>query len=477
MIMSIILTSSNFIFPLITFTYVARILQPEGTGKVAFVQSAITYFTYIAMLGVAGYGRRECAKVRDDPAKLSGLVKELLCINLVSTVVAYILLFLSLFIIPKFSDNKTLFITMSATILLQTIGIEWLYQALEKYSYITVRSLIFKIISIILILIFVRQPSDYILYGGILTFSLSASFLMNFINARRYVSIRDAQIHDLKRHLSPIMVFFFSSIIITVYGQLDALMIGFMKGDYEVGIYNAALRIKSVVVSVSTAITGVLIPRMTAYYNKGSQKEFYELLTKSFRVTLSLMFPMTIFIMLNPKDVLMVLGGEKYLSADSALLVLMACSIVLSLTNFFGNQILIPKGMEKRYSFSVFVGLLIDIVLNILLIPGLGAVGAAIATLVTETWNMVWMGLGCKTEIRESLFKINYIKYLLPLCIASAIIFALGYLTAELHFLIRLIINALLFFGIYYSLLTVQKDPIILEGIAYVKRILKWKKS
>ena len=131
-IMSTLLTVSNCVFPLLTYSYVARVLGPIGTGKVAFVTSVLQYFGYIATLGIPAYGLRECAKVRNDKEKLSGLVYELFVINLCATIVAYILLFIGVAFYPKFYEYRYLFAVQSITIILTSIGFEWLYQSLEE---------------------------------------------------------------------------------------------------------------------------------------------------------------------------------------------------------------------------------------------------------------------------------------------------------------------------------------------------------
>lgn len=160
--MSTLLTTANFVFPLITYSYVARVLTPVGTGKVAFVQAILQYFSYISIGGIPSYGRRECARIRDDKRKLSHLVQELLLINLVLVVVAYVALFTSIIFVPKFHQYRSLFIIMSISIMLEAIGVEWLYQALEEYSYITIRSLVCKCVYVFLVFLLIRSEKDYL---------------------------------------------------------------------------------------------------------------------------------------------------------------------------------------------------------------------------------------------------------------------------------------------------------------------------
>ena len=148
-VMNAILTMSQFVFPLITFPYVSRILLPIGTGKVSFATSIVSYFTLFAQLGIPTYGIRACAKVRDNREELSKMVQELFIINLMMSALAYVVYFAAIYYVPRFRQDKDLFLIVGLTIFFNAIGMEWLYKALEQYTYITVRSIIFKFIAIV----------------------------------------------------------------------------------------------------------------------------------------------------------------------------------------------------------------------------------------------------------------------------------------------------------------------------------------
>lgn len=472
-VMSIIQTTSNFLFPLVTYSYVARVLMAEGTGKVAFVQSVLSYFSYFAALGISGYGMRECAKVRDNKEKLSEITHELFIINMISTIFAYIALILVLFIIKRFHAYIALFVAMGLNILLQTLGMEWLYKALEKYTYITIRSIVFKSISVLLIFLLIKEPKDYVRYAALTIFSTGASNVLNFVHARKYIDYKKIKFYNLKIHLKPIIVFFMSSIIITVYAQFDTIMLGLMRGDAEVGIYNAALKMKTVVLSVSTAVTSVLSPRMVVYVEKGENENFKELLVKSLRLSCVLLFPLVFFVLLNTKDIILFVCGAEYLPAVPTLIVLMICVFALMLTNIFGNHILISKNDEKRYSVSVFLGMWINLCLNRILIPKYASVGAAIATLVTEVFNVYWMGRGCREEIMYMARNISVKKYILPLLIGILFQVSICVLFQPVHLFLKLLINMLVLFGVYYLLLFIEKEPTIMSGIETVRNIFE----
>ena len=156
-IMNAILTMSSFLFPLISFPYVSRILGPDGTGRVDFATSLIAYFLMFAQLGIPTYGVRACAKVRDNKHLLTKTAHELLIINLVMSAVSYAVLFLAVLFVPRLRQDRVLYILVSLTILFNTIGMEWLYKALEQYTYITIRSILFKIVSLAAMFLLVRE--------------------------------------------------------------------------------------------------------------------------------------------------------------------------------------------------------------------------------------------------------------------------------------------------------------------------------
>ena len=461
MIMRILLTASDFLFPLITYSYAARVLGAGGTGKVAFAQSIMQYFLYLAMLGIPAYGRRECAKVRGDKANLSHIVQELLIMNLVSAAAAYSALAAAILAAPKLFAYKDLLIVLSPSIFVNAIGLEWLYQALEEYAYITVRTIIFKVISVVLTFRFIRSSDDYILYGFAAIFASLASCVCNFIYARKFISLKKKGRYNFKKHLKPVFTLFAATAVITIYTNFDISMIGFIRSEREAGLYSAALKIKAAVLAVSTTVTSVLIPRMAYNFRRENTRELNKLAVTSLRVSMVLALPLAAFAFIFSEDVLRLVCGNEFLSAAGTLRVLMVCVIPLILTDLFGNQLLISLGDEKTYSQSVAVGLFINVALNCFTIPTLGAAGAAAATLVTELWNVFWMGRGVR-EYAVMLWKeINYLQYLIPLLAGSLAGLLTRNCIQEIPVFGKLVLGAAAVFGIYYGMLLSAKEPIL----------------
>ena len=260
-VLNTVRTASTMLFPLITFQYASRVLLAEGMGRVAFATSFVAYFNMLTQLGVPSYGLRACAQARDDRERLSRTAQELLLINLLAGLIAGAALVVCLFIVPRVRADRGLFAIVGTTLFFDAIGMEWLYQGLEQYAYITYRSLAFKAASLIAVFLMLRRPEDYLVYGAISVFAGAAPNVLNFVHARRYISLRPVGGYHLSRHMKSVLVFFAMTCAVTVYTNMDEVMLGFMRGSADVGYYNVAVKIKVALVGIVSALSAVLMPR------------------------------------------------------------------------------------------------------------------------------------------------------------------------------------------------------------------------
>lgn len=471
-LMNAILTISAFIFPLITFPYVSRILLPEGTGKVSFATSVVTYFALFAQLGIPTYGIRACAKVRDNKEKLTRTVQEIFIINIVMSLITYIVFFLVLNIVPRMQADKTLFVITSSTILFNAIGMDWLYKGLEKYTYITIRSIIFKFIALLAMFMFVHQKSDYIVYGGISIFAGSASNICNLLNVKKYIQIKPIGKYNIKQHMRPILIFFAMSCATTIYTNLDTVMLGFMKTDMDVGYYNAAVKIKNILLGIVTSLGTVLLPRASYYIENDYMEEFRRITQKAINFVFLISIPLTVYFILYAKEGILFLSGNAYSKAILPMQVIMPTLIFIGLTNIMGIQILVPLGREKIVLYSEIAGAIVDLFINILLIPRMAATGAAIGTLIAELAVWIVQFVALRYDIIEAYKKVKYFAIILGIIIASML--SIWIKLFRLGSFITLVLTAIVFFGTYGVTLIIAKEPLVNEIVEQIlKKILK----
>lgn len=471
MIMNVILTVSSMLFPIITFPYVSRVVGAEGIGKVTFVTSIVTYFSMFAQLGIPTYGIRVCAKVRDNKEELSRVVHEILIINVITCIISYIALGIALISVPRFADEKILFLVISTTILLNALGMEWLYKGLEQYSYITIRSLIFKVIALIALFLLVHNEADYIMYGGITIFAAAASNVLNFINARKYISFRPLGNYHFKKHIKMVLVFFAMSIAITIYTNLDNVMLGFMKTDIDVGYYTAAVKIKLVLVSAVTSVSAVLLPRASYYVDKGLIDEFVDIAKRAMNFVIVFVIPSVIYFMVYAEEGILLLSGEGFEPAIPAMQAIMPTLLFIGVTNILGIQMLVPLGKEKQVLYSTILGAIVDLVINILLIPKYGATGAALGTTAAELVVLIYQIIIMKDMAKKVFAGMRWHVVLIGTTLALVSCYWVKSLGLGAFFALAL--SAVCFFGVYVIFLMLTKERIVFDMVEIVLNKLK----
>lgn len=469
-VMNAILTMSQFLFPLITFPYISRILLPTGTGKVSFATSVVSYFALFAQLGIPTYGIRACAKVRDDRKALERTVQELFLINLIMSILAYIVLFLAIAFVPRMRQEKALFLIVGLTILFNAIGMEWLYKALEQYTYITVRSIIFKLIAVVAMFVLVHEQKDYVIYGGISILAASASNVFNFFHAHKYVSIKPVGSYNFRQHLKPIVIFFAMSCAATIYTNLDTVMLGFMTSDAEVGYYNAAVKIKSILVSVVTSLGVVLLPRASYYVECKLMDKFCRITHVALNFVILISVPLTVYFILFAKEGIFFLSGAEYEASIVPMQIIMPTLLFIGLTNIMGIQTLIPLGKEKVVLYSEIAGAVADLLLNVALIPSIASAGAAIGTVVAEGVVFAVQFWALRKEVLSSYQKVRYGTIVLALALAIAS--CLWVKTTALGSFASLLVSAILFFAVYGGVLVLRKEPLAWQMAEKVRQML-----
>ena len=374
----------NLLFPLLTFPYVSKVLNVEGIGQYNFAQATVSYFLLVAGLGISTYAIREGAKYREDKEAFNVFASEVLLCNAISTIIAYLLLALCMIFVGKLQTYATLIWVFSIQIVFTTIGVEWLYSIYEEYEYITIRSIVVKIISIILIFIFVRDSDDTINYAVITVFAYVGSNILNLIRSKIYFKIVKVHMSDCIKHLRPILVIFASNIAIMIYVYSDTTMLGFMQTDFEVGIYSVSVKIYNIVKNLLSSVLIVSIPRLSMYYGNGRIKEFKSTAQKVYDSITALVMPAVIGLMCVSKQVVLVISGDAYISAESSLRILCIALLFCIYAWFFSQCILMPAKKEKTILIATCISAVINIGLNFCLIPIWKENAAAFTTFVAE---------------------------------------------------------------------------------------------
>ena len=474
-IFNFIKTFSGVAFPVITFTYSARILGVDGVGQVNFAKSIITYFTMFALLGMNHYGTREAAKLREDQDRLSKYVHEMLLINCVTTALAYILLLLAMLVVPKLQNYTALLLINSFTIILQGMGMEWLYQGLEEYRYIAVRSVLFQAGALVAMFIFVRDARDVVPYAAVTLVASSGSYVLNFVNARKYIHFRWYRNYEIKKHLRPLLWLFAMTVSIELYTVLDSTMLGFLQGDAAVGRYTAAVKVNKLVNTLITAVSVVLIPRLSFYIGQGKWEKIKNLVNKAYNYVFLLSVPAAVGLFILSDEIIMLFSGSTFCSAGFTMRLLTPIVLLIPFSAATNQQTFVPMGKEKLILLSTSVGAMTNLICNALLIPRFSENGAALATVLAETAVAIVCLLNAKRYFDMGQVFKHYYQYWVSASPIPLITMLAKML--PVHYVIRMLIVMVLSAGCYFLFLFVLKNDYLLEAFGAVRNKLVGKRD
>lgn len=463
-------------FILITTPYVTRVLGAENLGKVDYVTSIIQYFILFTALGVPNYGIREIARTRENEFERTKVVLELGIILVVTTIFGYIILFFLLNKISNFKEIKNLILIMSTWILFNNIGFEWFYQGIENQIYITLRYIFVRIIVIILMFLFVKNPNDYIIYGIITVLMNSGSNILNLINIKKYLSFKEIKLKDLNifRHLKPILIIFAASLSISIYLQLDVVMLGNIN-DKIVAYYTVPNKLIRLVMILITALGTVLVPRISNCIKNKDVENYKKYINLSLKYILMIAIPSLVGIFLLADNIIYIMAGEKFLQSILTMKILVFILFIVGLAYFLGFQILYPHGLEKYYTYSVTIAAIINFIFNYIMIPKYYQNGAAIGTIIAELTGVIMMLYFTKNYLKDiEFYSLKNLKYFVSAGIMG--IFILIIKTLNLSNLLTMLVAISLGSIIYFLILFLLKEDIIILGMNMLKNRFKKEK-
>lgn len=362
------------ILPIITVPIVSDALGPEGIGTYNFVNSIVDYFILAATLGLANYGVREIALVREDKTLLSRKFWELVIFSMMSTAVTLICYFGFLLLI----DNSFYFLISSISILSSAFDITWFYSGIENFKKITIRNFIIRIIGFLLIVLTIKDSNDLVLYFLINILSVLVSQISLWISLNKYIYWVKVSLRDCISHFKPAIRFFIAKIAVTVYQSSTKTILGFMTNMTLVGLYSNAYMLVLISSNIINAMNTIMIPRMSQMYGKDDEKGMIILLKKT--VQLQLFFTIAMMFGINSISNHLVdwFFGPEFAQIKNILPWLSPVIIFQTFQMAIAAQYLIPKNEIKNYNISVIIGAVVTVVSTITFIPLLGVFGAVL---------------------------------------------------------------------------------------------------
>lgn len=417
------LTLSSYVMAFVTFPYVSRVLGVSKLGLVEFVDNSIAYFLLFGSMGISILGIREIAAVKDKREERDAIFSNLLGINLCFTIITLIIYFILIVFVPKLHQYSELFYIGSAKIIFTVFLSEWFFAGTENFRYITLRSLIIKVLYVIAVFLLIKNPNDYKLYFILTVGSVVLNAFINFIYITKVVRINfkhGINIIFLKRSI----LLGIYNIMTSMYLTFNVMFLGFVSNTTQVGYYTTAFKVYTVSLGFFTAFTGVMIPRMSSLLANEETDRFKELIIKSFRAMCTFSIPIIICSIILAPQIIYVLSGRGYEGAITPMRIIMPAVLFVGIAQVIAKQVLTPMKKDKILFLASIIGAVISIIINILLVTRLHSIGSAIVLLGSElAVTSTYLFFVIRHSVIELPFNSiwNNLLYSLPPCIICII--------------------------------------------------------
>lgn len=456
--------------PLVTTPYVNRIIGAYGVGISTYTNTTIQYFILGGSLGVAIYGNRQIAYVRDDAKQLTKTFLEIQIVKIVGIAISTAVFFLYLI---GFARYKEYMLLQCINLLAAAFDIAWLFQGLENFKITVIRNMIVKIVSTVLIFVFVKTSSDTGTYIVILAMSVLLGNLTLWPHLKG--TLVKINISELKpwTHIMPSLALLLPQIALQIYQVLNRTILGIFVSTNASGFYFDADTIIKVALSLITSIGTVMLPHAANEFAKGNEEKIRNFMYLSSDVTSALALTFSFGIAAISFKLAPVFFGKEFLPVGGAMFIEAPVIYLAGISGVLGTQYLLPTNQLKKYTTSVVVGAVSSIVFNFILIPIWGLNGAMIATVISEIAVLVYQLAVLKMANQLMLGKLfsGFLKYFLAGLIMFVIVFTIDRLTKNgaLELLIEISIGVI----VYLAMIVILRTNIYYEARKFLNGRIK----
>ncbi len=464
-----ILLVFNLIYPFFTMVYVNNIFSVKTIGEISFALSIITIFISLSSLGIPVYGMREIAVNRDNIVKRNKIFSELIILNFLSSIIFGIIYFFIIYFNNDFHKNLSIYLILSINLFLSPFLLEWFYTGLEEYEYIAKRSIIVKIISLLFMIYFIKTEEDLELYIIFLVLGTSLNGIFNLYNAKNYVEFSFVKI-GFKKKIKFLKYFYLQIVIGVFYNGLDQIILGIKSTPEQIAYYSRSRQLISVPGAISSSFTKTLIPRINNSFS--NKEEYIKFVKLSFNFACLLTFPFIVGIFFLSKNLLYIIGGNKFLPADNILKSLSLLLIVSFLAVFLDTNISVPHRKEKNTLYGNIGVMLSSLISSLILVKKYGALGSAYSIIIGETLGvLIQFHFIKKQNIYFKFIDRNLVKYIISSLIMGIFLFFIKKLQFDYikEFLICSISGAV----IYFSILLILKEFFLTQGYQFILKKCK----
>lgn len=417
---NILLTVSGYIFPLLTFPYVTRVLGADNLGLSNFALSIVDYAIIFANLGLATIGCRYIPQCNDDVDKRNHVFSHLVTLHVVLSSIILVIYTACVFLVPQLYEHKILYLVGITKIISNVFLVEWLFQGMQDFRYVTLRTLIIRFLYVVAVFVLVRHKEDYDIYFYVTIAQVVVNAIVNWRYSKKYVKFKFS-LQGSKEYVFPIFSMGINRILLSFYATFNVIFLGFNCDDASVGYFTTATKLYGIFLSLFAAYNGVFVPYLNSLFGKGDMIQFKNYVGYSFTIVNLLSIPLIVIGFFLAPEIIRLIAGPGYERAVLPFQIVLIQVLLVGVAQILENQILLSLKKFKEVLICTSVCTTISVIILIVFVPSYAEIASAYAVAIPHVLEVFLLYYFARKAIDIKYPLADFVKNLLA-CVPIVII-------------------------------------------------------
>lgn len=465
---NLLLTISGYIFPLLTFPYVTRILGPSNFGMVNFAFSIVDYAILFSTFGVSIVGIRYIAQNSKDTTKLNEVFSGLISFHIILSAFVLLAYFICVYTVPQLNEHSELYCVGAAKIIANVFVVEWLFQGMQNFRYITIRTIAVRLLYVIAVLLFVRTREDYYLYFYITIFQTIVNSIINWRYSKYYTRFVFS-FNSIRQFIIPVFSMGFNTILLSFYSTFNTIYLGFTCDNESVGFFTTAVKLYAIFITLVTAYNSVFVPYLNTLYSEHNLKRFSSIVTKSLGLITMLSIPVICISIILAPEIIYLIAGPGYERAILPFQIISMQIFIVGFTQIFEKQILLAFNQYNYILIATSVTTALSVLIIVFFVPVYAEVAAALAITIPHILEFFLLYMYARRALEFNL-PLKDIFINIVICV-PIVLFTLFLKCSISNYVTELIV--IIIFAVVYCFIThyfVLKNTFVVEQVARIKK-------
>jgi len=467
---NLLLTVSGYVFPLLTYPYVTRVLGPEGLGIANFALSVVDYAVLFSSLGIGAIGIKEIAKCGGDKEQLSIIFSRLVSLHILMTGVIAVLYAIAVIAVPELRSDLRLYVIGFCKLVFNVFLVEWLFTGIRNFRYITIRTIITRVIYVILIFLCIKEREDYWIYVAVTVVQVVLNATINWRCTSKFVQYK-FDVSGIRQYIKPVFSLGINMILLSFYTSFITLYLGFACSDESVGYFSTSTKIYSIILSFISAFNGVLMPHVNYLYGQGDTERMKSTIEKSLNLVLCLSVPLAAYFLVSASDVIPLFAGAAYGRSVLPFRIIIIQVMLVGVSQVMELQILLTFNRFREILYITLSTSILSVVIMVCFARQFAEVAAACAVMIPHILECIFLFIAARRCLP---FGLSFRRILIYAF--TGLIIIVEYLVLR-DFVESVILRITASFSIslvlFFSVLYMVKDPILGYFETEIKELIK----